>query len=226
MNRCVVLLSGGIDSATTLATAHKEGFELYALTIDYRQRHRLEIECAKAIAQKYAVKKHLILSVDMRGIGGSALTSTDIDVPKDTIPIPLGAPHPIPVTYVPARNTIFLSLALSWAEALEADTIFMGANVVDYSGYPDCRPEFIHAFEDMANLATKVSVEGRLRFKIRTPLIFMTKVDIIRKGLSLGLDYSMTWSCYDPTPEGKPCLRCDSCAIREKGLKEASGLGL
>ncbi|MBF0593079.1 MAG: 7-cyano-7-deazaguanine synthase QueC [Nitrospirae bacterium] len=221
MGRCVVLLSGGVDSSTTLAIANSEGLELNALTIDYGQRHRVEIECARAIAKRFAVKRHLVISLDMGGIGGSALTTADIDVPKDRIE---GGGGPltsdIPVTYVPARNTIFLSLALAWAEVLEADTIFIGANAVDYSGYPDCRPEFIHAFEVMANLATKVSVQGTLRFKVRTPLIAMSKVEIIQTGLALGLDYSMTWSCYDPTPTGEPCLRCDSCIIREKALRE------
>ncbi len=221
MPNCVVLLSGGIDSSTTLAIAHAEEFELNALTIDYGQRHRVEIECARTVARRFSVRRHLVLPLDMTAIGGSALTTQYIDVPKDRFPDVAGAAaNDIPATYVPARNTVFLSLALAWAETLEADNIFIGVNAVDYSGYPDCRPEFIHAFEKMANLATKVSVEGRLRFKIRTPLIAMSKVEIIRRGRALGLDYDITWSCYDPTPAGEPCLRCDSCIIREKVLRE------
>ncbi|KJU82342.1 Queuosine biosynthesis protein queC [Candidatus Magnetobacterium bavaricum] len=217
----MVLLSGGIDSSTTLAIAHAEGFELNALTIDYGQRHKVEIESAGAIAHRFGVKRHLVLSLDMAGIGGSALTTTNIDVPKDRLASVGGdLTTDIPVTYVPARNTVFLSLALAWAETLQADTIFIGANAVDYSGYPDCRPEFIRAFEEMANLATKAAVQGGVRFKVRTPLITMSKVEIIRRGRALGLDYSMTWSCYDPTPTGKPCLRCDSCIIREKALRK------
>ncbi|MBF0317249.1 MAG: 7-cyano-7-deazaguanine synthase QueC [Nitrospirae bacterium] len=219
MSNCVVLLSGGIDSSTTLAIAHAEGFDLNALTIDYGQRHKVEIECAVAIARRYGVKRHLVLSLDMAGIGGSALTIQDIDVPKDRFKVSGNLANDIPVTYVPARNTVFLSLALAWAETLEADTIFIGVNAVDYSGYPDCRPEFIRAFEEMANLATKAAVQGGVRFKVRTPLISMSKVEIIRRGLALGLDYSMTWSCYDPTPAGEPCLRCDSCIIRERALR-------
>ncbi|MBF0337457.1 MAG: 7-cyano-7-deazaguanine synthase QueC [Nitrospirae bacterium] len=221
MPSCVVLLSGGIDSSTTLAIAHAEGFELNALTIDYGQRHRVEIECARTVARRFSVRRHLVLPLDMTAIGGSALTTQDIDVPKDRFSdVDGAAANDIPATYVPARNTVFLSLALAWAETLEADNIFIGVNAVDYSGYPDCRPEFIHAFEEMANLATKISAEGRLRFTVRTPLISMSKVEIIRRGRELGLDYSMTWSCYDPTPTGKPCMRCDSCIIRENALRE------
>ncbi|MEW6002033.1 MAG: 7-cyano-7-deazaguanine synthase QueC [Nitrospirota bacterium] len=236
MSRAVVLLSGGIDSSTVLAIAKSEGFELYALSFDYNQRHKKELQSAKMVAEVLRVKKHLIIKFDFREIGGSALTSNKIDVPKGVISNePL-----IPVTYVPARNTIFLSFALAWAEVLEAANIFIGANAIDYSGYPDCRPEYLRAFEEMANLATKASVEGRLRFKIRTPLISMKKSEIIEKGIELGLDYSLTWSCYDPQP-GKvqssklrawytwykgntkliPCGRCDSCRLREKGFKEA-----
>ncbi|KJU87252.1 Queuosine biosynthesis protein QueC [Candidatus Magnetobacterium bavaricum] len=221
MSNCVVLLSGGIDSSTTLAIAHAEGFDLNALTIDYGQRHKIEIGCARAIAHRFDVKRHLVLSLDMTGIGGSALTTDNIDIPRDRLTgVGRGLTTDIPVTYVPARNTIFLSLALAWAETLEADTIFIGANAVDYSGYPDCRPEFIRAFEEMANLATRAAVQGGVRFKVRTPLISISKVEIIQRGLALGLDYSMTWSCYDPTPAGKPCLRCDSCIIRENALRE------
>ncbi len=216
--KAVVLLSGGIDSSTTLAIAKAEGFDCYALSFDYAQRHRRELESAKKVAQALGVTRHLIISFDLREIGGSALTDQQISVPKDRAP---EADNLIPVTYVPARNTIFLSFALSWAEVLQAENIFIGANQVDYSGYPDCRPEYLKAFEQMANLATKVSVEGKIHFQIRAPLINLTKAEIIKKGLSLGLDYSLTWSCYDPTPEGRPCLSCDSCRFRLKGFEEA-----
>jgi len=222
--RAVVLLSGGIDSSTTLAIAHSEGYELFALSFDYAQRHRVEIDAAKRIAERYSVKRHLIIKFDLRLMGGSALTD-DIEVPKKRTSIN----EEIPVTYVPARNTIFLSFALAWAETLNIADIFIGANAIDYSGYPDCRPEYFKAFEEMANLATKISVEGRLKFRIYTPLINMTKAEIIKKGISLGLDYSMTWSCYDPVveegPKGvkkySPCLECDSCILRGKGFREA-----
>lgn len=213
--KAVILLSGGIDSSTTVAIAKKEGFELYALSFDYCQRHKIELEAAKRVAEYLDIKRHLIVSFDLREIGGSALTSK-IEVPEGNI-----NRGEIPITYVPARNTIFLSFAISWAEVLNAEYIFIGANVMDYSGYPDCRPKFLNAFEDMANLATKASIEGRLRFKITAPLLYMTKAEIIRKGYDLGLDYSLTWSCYDPLPSGKPCLRCDSCLLRAKGFKEA-----
>jgi 7-cyano-7-deazaguanine synthase len=229
--KAVVLLSGGVDSSTTLAMARSEGFETYALSFDYSQRHKRELESAKAVASSLGVKKHLVLGFDLREIGGSALTS-EIEVPKATSS---SIPHPsslIPVTYVPARNTIFLSFGLSWAEVLEAGHIYIGANAVDYSGYPDCRPEYLKAFEEMANLATKISVEGTLRFSIKAPLISMKKSDIIKEGARLGLDYALTWSCYDPqyseqkngaSPlrEYMPCGRCDSCIIRAKGFKEA-----
>lgn len=214
MKKAVVLLSGGIDSSTTLAIARAEGFECYALTFDYFQRHRRELESAKSVAASLGVKEHILITFDLRKIGGSALTA-DLDVPKG------GTGHGIPVTYVPARNTIFLSFALGWAEVLEAGDIFIGANAVDYSGYPDCRPQYLRAYEEMANLATKVSVEGKLRFRIRAPLLNLTKADIIRKGLALGLDYSLTWSCYDPDADGMPCGACDSCRYREKGFREA-----
>jgi 7-cyano-7-deazaguanine synthase len=238
MKRAVVLLSGGIDSTTTLASANAEGCELYALSFDYGQRHKIEIELARRNAERFAVKKHLIINFDLREIGGSALTS-DIEVPKKRAeaskregPEEKGISSLIPVTYVPARNTIFLSFALAWAETLEAEDIFIGANAVDYSGYPDCRPEFIKAFEDMANLATKISVEGGFKFKIRAPLIKLTKAEIIRKGTELGVDYALTWSCYDPVKDLEtqireprlnyaPCLKCDSCMLRAKGFKEA-----
>jgi 7-cyano-7-deazaguanine synthase len=214
MEKAVVLLSGGVDSSTTLAVAKSGGYSLFALSFDYGQRHSIEIEAAKRVAESLGVKEHLIIKIDLGSIGGSALTS-DIDVPKE------GTEGGIPVTYVPARNTIFLSLALAWAEVIEAADIFIGANAVDYSGYPDCRPEYIKAFEDMANLATKASVEGELRFRVHTPLIRMTKAEIIKTGLSLGLDYSLTWSCYDPRPDGTPCQSCDSCRFRKKGFREA-----
>ncbi len=213
-DKAVVLLSGGIDSSTTLAIARDGGYELYALSLDYGQRHSLELEAAAKVATQVGVEKHLLIHADLGAIGGSALTA-DLEVPKG------GVKEGIPATYVPARNTIFLSFALGWAEVLEAPHIFIGANVMDYSGYPDCRPEFLKAFEEMANLATKASVEGKIRFRINAPLLKMSKAEIIRKGLDLGLDYSLTWSCYDPTPEGKPCGACDSCLIRAKGFKEA-----
>ncbi|MBI4686707.1 MAG: 7-cyano-7-deazaguanine synthase QueC [Nitrospirae bacterium] len=207
MKKAVVLLSGGIDSATTLAMAKAEGLETYAMSFDYKQRHKRELDSAKLIAESLGVKKHLIIKIDLRGIGGSALTS-DIEVPKAGIrglglgvskEKPITNPQsPIPVTYVPARNTIFLSFALAWAEVLKAEDIFIGANAVDYSGYPDCRPEFIRSFEAMANLATKAGVEGKMRFRVNTPLINLTKAEIIKKGIELGVDYSLTWSCYDP----------------------------
>jgi 7-cyano-7-deazaguanine synthase len=259
--KAVVLLSGGVDSATTLAIAKKQGHELYALTFDYQQRHARELQSARSIASALAVKKHIIIDFSLRDIGGSALTS-DLKVPKVRLkaedkrpkagqeksvsPFAL-SPASIPITYVPARNTIFLSIALGWAEVIEAGMIFIGANAVDYSGYPDCRPEYLRAFETMANLATKASVEGNLHFHIKAPLIAMTKADIIRKGIALGIDYSLTWSCYDPQPAKKqrdtgrrnglsieeesavhvsrqgllPCGRCDSCRLRQKGFREA-----
>ncbi len=265
--RAVVLLSGGVDSSTALAIAKAEGYKVHALSFNYNQRHGVELAFAKRIASSLKVERHLVTEFDLREIGGSALTS-DIEVPKESAEaqkrvsakdrdfaetsshFPSEQTHGlIPVTYVPARNTIFLSVALAWAEVLEAESIFIGANAVDYSGYPDCRPEYLRAFEDMANLATKVSVEGRLKFRIRAPLISMKKSEIIRKGIELGLDYSLTWSCYDPQvtgggggPEGRgsadtvkvlssdleevsamvrPCGRCDSCRLREKGFFEA-----
>uniref|UniRef100_A0A7C4EPF0 7-cyano-7-deazaguanine synthase n=1 Tax=Thermodesulfovibrio aggregans TaxID=86166 RepID=A0A7C4EPF0_9BACT len=216
MKKAVILLSGGIDSSTTLAVAKSEGYLCYALSFDYGQRHKVELESAKKVAKHIGVQEHLTVSFDLRKIGGSALTS-EIEVPK-------GQVEGIPVTYVPARNTIFLSFALAWAEVLEASDIFIGANIVDYSGYPDCRPEYLQAFEEMANLATKVSLEGKIRFKIRAPLIYMTKAQIIKKGAELGVDYSLTWSCYDPQgdPENPfPCFKCPSCIYRKKGFDEA-----
>ncbi len=223
--KAVVLLSGGIDSSTTLALARSEGYELYALSFDYSQRHKIELEAAKRVSRSLGVKKHLIIKFDLREIGGSALTS-DMEVPKNISGGPEGPQElpSIPVTYVPARNTIFLSFGLAWAEVLEAPEIFIGANTVDYSGYPDCRPEYLRAFEDMANLATKASTVGKIHFNIRAPLLYMSKAEIIRLGTTLGLDYSLTWSCYDPQKrEGHfyPCMTCDSCLFRQKGFKEA-----
>jgi len=256
MKPAVILLSGGIDSVTTLAVAKAEGYALYALSFDYGQRHRIELNSAKQCALAMGVKEHRIIKFDLREIGGSALTS-DIEVPKRVTSnelrvtskekdLSLVTRHSslIPVTYVPARNTIFLSFALAWAEVIAAEDIFIGANAIDYSGYPDCRPEFIQSFERMANLATKAGVEGRMHFKISAPLINLTKAEIIRKGVELGVDFSLTWSCYDPQPADKsskfkvksykeensslltphsslPCGRCDSCLLRAKGFKEA-----
>jgi 7-cyano-7-deazaguanine synthase len=214
----VVLLSGGLDSATTLAIARSQDFTVYALSFRYGQRHNIELESAGRIAKTLGVECHLIVDIDLRSIGGSALTG-NLEVPKDR---PLEAmTSGIPVTYVPARNTIFLSLALAWAEVLGAEDIFIGVNALDYSGYPDCRPEYIEAFERMANLATSAGVEGRTRVRIRTPLIAMSKSEIIRTGSRLGVDYGLTHSCYDPGPEGLACGRCDSCLLRLKGFVEA-----
>jgi 7-cyano-7-deazaguanine synthase len=213
--RAVVLLSGGLDSYTAAAIARSEGFGVYALTVSYGQRHLQEIAAARRIARALGVAEHLELQLDLRGMGGSALTS-DMPVPRDR---DLAAPG-IPSTYVPARNTIFLSLALGWAEALDARDIFIGVNALDYSGYPDCRPEFIAAFETLASVATRAGVEGA-RYHIHTPLITLTKADIIRRGLALELDYGLTHSCYDPDAEGRPCAHCDSCVLRAKGFTEA-----
>jgi 7-cyano-7-deazaguanine synthase len=215
--RAVSLLSGGLDSTTTLAIAKSEGFELYALTFRYGQRHEFEIQAARTIAGHFQVAQHLVVELDLRCFGGSALTS-DVPVPKDRAMDEMSAG--IPVTYVPARNTIFLSFALGWAEVLGADDIFIGVNAVDYSGYPDCRPEYIEAYARMANLATKAGVEGRQNLRIHTPLIRMTKADIIRRGLELGVDYAMTSTCYDPSPAGEACGRCDACQLRLKGFTE------
>ncbi len=218
MKPAVVLLSGGVDSATTLAIARNQGYVPYALSFAYGQRHSRELESAKRVAAAVGAKKHLILTLDLRLIGGSALTG-DIAVPKGRSHEEIGSG--IPVTYVPARNTIFLAHALAWAEVLGAEDVFFGANVLDYSGYPDCRPEYIDAFERMANLATKAGVEDRRRFKIHTPLVRMTKSEIIRTGHTLGVDFSLTWSCYEPTPDGGACGLCDSCVLRKKGFAEA-----
>lgn len=255
--KAVVLLSGGIDSSTALAIARSEGYELYSLTFDYGQRHKRELESARMVSEDLGAVKHLVVKFDLREIGGSALTS-DIEVPKagaggqglgiGSSNRPKLVPNPqslIPATYVPARNTIFLSFGLAWAEVLGAGAIFIGANAVDYSGYPDCRPEYLEAFQDMANLATRASVEGKMKFEIKAPLLHMTKSEIIKTGSELGLDYSLTWSCYDPQPlnrkgirdqglgvskkdqsptpkpEYLPCGRCDSCLFRAKGFDGA-----
>jgi 7-cyano-7-deazaguanine synthase len=215
----VCLLSGGLDSSTCLAYARREGFACYALSIDYGQRHRFELESAAKVAQSLGAAAHRILRVDLRQVGGSALTD-DIAVPKHRAAEEMS--YGIPVTYVPARNTVFLALALAWAEVIEAAGIFLGVNAIDYSGYPDCRPEFIEAFERMANLATKAGVEGRLRTKIHTPLLRLSKAEIVKLAAELGLDFSLTSSCYDPGPEGRPCGACDSCLLRRKGFTEAN----
>jgi len=217
--KAVILLSGGIDSATTLAIARSEGFKCYALTFEYGQRHHREIESAKKVAQSLAVAEHRIIDIDLAAFGGSALTDPNIDVPKDRTE--LGKSGQIPPTYVPARNTIFLSYALAWAEVLGAFDIFIGVNTTDYSGYPDCRAEFIAAFEKTANLATAAAVQGRGQYRINTPIIDMTKAQIILTGTSLGVDYSLTHSCYDPDEQGGSCGRCDSCRLRLKGFDEA-----
>lgn len=220
--RSVVLVSGGLDSTTCLAIAKSQGFELYALTLSYGQRHMVEIQAAKRIAKAYGVKKHLELKVPLTTIGGSALTDKKMKVPKQRSLKQMG--HGIPSTYVPARNTVFLSLALAWAEVLGAEDIFIGVNALDYSGYPDCRPEFIRVFEKLAKLATKKGVEGNWKLRIHTPLIRMSKAQIIKTGLKLGVDYGMTHSCYDPKPNGGPCGRCDSCLLRAKGFRAVGTL--
>jgi len=210
----VLLLSGGLDSATCLAMASNAGAQVLALTIDYNQRHRRELEAADALAAHYKVARHIRLPLDLRGFGGSALTA-DIDVPKG------GVEPGIPVTYVPARNTIFLSVALGWAEAMGGADLLIGVNALDYSGYPDCRPEFIASFEAMANLATKAGVEGTARYRVHTPLLSLSKAGIVHAAAAQGLDMGLTWSCYDPTPDGKHCGKCDSCRLRQKGFAEA-----
>ena len=216
--KAVVLLSGGLDSTTILAIAKRAGFDLFALTFDYGQRHRIEVDRAQDIAKHFAVVDHQIVKIDLRQFGGSALTDS-IEVPTDRDQKEMGSE--IPVTYVPARNTIFLSFCLAYAEVKEANDIFIGVNAIDYSGYPDCRPEFITAFETLANLATKAGVEGKNRMKIHTPLIKLNKGEIIQKGLQLGVDFAMTHSCYNPGEEGKSCGVCDSCQLRLKGFQEA-----
>lgn len=217
MKPAVVLLSGGIDSTTTLATAIAEGYDAYALSFDYGQRHQIETQAARRVADSLGAKDHRIAKIDLRVFGGSALTD-EIDVPKQRSEAEIA--HGIPVTYVPARNTIFLAYALAWAEVIQAADIFLGVNAIDYSGYPDCRPEFIEAFQTLANLATKAGVEGR-RFQLHTPLIKFSKAEIIRKAVQLGVNLSLTHSCYDPSPEGLACGECDSCLLRLKGFREA-----
>jgi len=214
----VVLLSGGLDSATTLAIARSQGYEASALSFAYGQRHSRELDSASRVAAALGAKNRLVLALDLRAIGGSALTG-DLAVPKSRTAGEIGVG--IPVTYVPARNTIFLAHALAWAEVLGAEDVFIGANVVDYSGYPDCRPEYLQAFERLADLATKAGVEGKSRFRIHAPLMRMTKAEIIRTGHALGVDFSLTWSCYEPTADGRPCGLCDSCTLRKKGFAEA-----
>jgi 7-cyano-7-deazaguanine synthase len=217
MKRAVVLLSGGLDSATVLAISRSEGFESYALSFRYGQRHERELESARKIAQSLGAHAHRIAEIDLRVFGGSALTS-DLEVPSHRSEAEMKSE--IPLTYVPARNTIFLSYALAWAEVLAVENIFIGANAIDYSGYPDCRPEFIHAFEQLARIATRAGVEGT-NFRIHAPLISLSKAQIIQKGVSLGVDYALTHSCYNPTPDGLACGVCDSCQLRRKGFREA-----
>jgi 7-cyano-7-deazaguanine synthase len=214
----VLLLSGGLDSVTAGAIARAEGFEIYALTCDYGQRHRFELEASRRVAEALGVPRHVILAVNLAEFGASALTA-DIAVPKDRSEAAMSAA--IPVTYVPARNTVMLSLALAFAETVGAADLFLGVNAVDYSGYPDCRPEYLAAFEQMARLATKAGVEGSLRFRVHAPLVQMTKAEIIRRGVELGVDYSLTHSCYDPAANGRPCGHCDACQLRVKGFAEA-----
>jgi 7-cyano-7-deazaguanine synthase len=216
--KAVVLLSGGLDSATTLAMARAEAFQVATLTVDYGQRHRRELECARRVSQAQGAFRHSVVAVDLRAVGGSALTA-GIDVPKDRSHEEIG--QGIPITYVPARNTVLLGLALGYAETLNAFDIFIGVNAIDYSGYPDCRPEFLQQFESLANLATKAAVEGQGTFRIHAPLLKKTKAEIIREGVRLGVDYSLTLSCYDPDLEGRACGRCDSCRLRLKGFQEA-----
>lgn len=216
--KAVVLLSGGMDSTTTAAIAQQDGFEVYALTVRYGQRHAAELEAARRVAAQLGVRRHVIIDVDLRAFGGSALTS-DVPVPKDT-PLDRIGTH-IPATYVPARNTIFLSLALAWAETLGARDIFLGANALDYSGYPDCRPEYLEAFARLANLATRAGVEEGARWTIHAPLLRLTKADIVARGLALGLDYGLTSTCYDPDADGAACGHCEACRLRLKGFAEA-----
>jgi 7-cyano-7-deazaguanine synthase len=213
----VCLLSGGLDSTTTLAIARHEGFACHALTIDYGQRHRVELAAARAVAERLGARDHVIIALDLRRFGGSALTA-DLAVPKGRHPDSM---TDIPITYVPARNTIFLSVALAWAETLGGEDIFIGVNALDSSGYPDCRPEYIAAFERVATLGTRAGVEGTSRFTVHTPLIALTKAGIVRRAVELDVDLSLTWSCYDPTQDGRPCGACDSCLLREKGFREA-----
>jgi 7-cyano-7-deazaguanine synthase len=212
--KAICLLSGGLDSSTCLGVARREGYDCYALSFDYGQRHRIELGSAARVARFFSAMEHRIVQIDLRAFGGSALTD-DIEVPKS------GVSNGIPITYVPARNTIFLSFAMAWAEVLECSDIFIGVNAIDYSGYPDCRPEFIHAFEAMAHLATKAAAEGRTRLRVHTPLAKLNKAGIVRLGVEVGLDFGLTHSCYDPDAKGRPCEKCDSCLLRAKGFQEA-----
>ena len=216
--QAVLLLSGGLDSTTMLALAVQQGFEVHAMTFRYGQRHSSEIEAARRVARHYGVRDHVVVDIDLRTFGGSALTA-DIDVPKDRTDDAIA--HGIPITYVPARNTIFLSFCLAWAEVLGASDIFIGVNALDYSGYPDCRPEYVAAFQTMANLATRGGVEGTTPIRIQTPLLQLTKREIVQIGISLGVDYSLTLSCYDPTSDGVACGHCDACQLRMRGFREA-----
>ena len=218
MKKAICLLSGGLDSATCLALARHDGYACYALSFDYGQRHRVELEAAERVAAHFGAERHMVARIGLDAFGGSALTA-DIDVPKARSVDAMS--RGIPVTYVPARNTIFLSFALAWAEVLESSDIFIGVNALDYSGYPDCRPEFIEAYERMANLATKAGVEGRTRLRIHTPLIGFSKAQIVRVAAELGVPFGLTHSCYDPAPDGTPCGQCDSCLLRRKGFEEA-----
>jgi len=220
--KAIVLLSGGLDSATTLGIAIRAGFECYAITFRYGQRHSIEIDSAKRIAKLFNATEHRIIDIDLAQLGGSALTDSDISVPKNRPELETeDKTSSIPITYVPARNTIFLSYALAWAEVLDISDIFIGVNITDYSGYPDCREEFIEAFENMANLATAAAVKGKAKYKIHTPIINMSKAEIIKQGTQIGVDYSLTHSCYDPDEVGRGCGQCDSCRLRLKGFKEA-----
>jgi 7-cyano-7-deazaguanine synthase len=216
MIRAIVLLSGGLDSATTMLIAREQGFEVFALSFDYGQRHRVELERARQLAARHGTREHRVVRLDLPARETSALTDSSLAVPKQSL-----GKEAIPVTYVPARNTLFLAHAVAWGEALGAGDIFIGANALDYSGYPDCRPEFLDAFQNTANLGTKAGVQGRLRFRIHAPLLRMTKGEIVKRARELGLDFAMTSSCYDPSPEGRPCGACDACLLREKGFQEA-----
>ncbi|HLK48459.1 MAG TPA: 7-cyano-7-deazaguanine synthase QueC [Bryobacteraceae bacterium] len=218
MKKAVCLLSGGLDSATCLALARREGYACYALSFDYGQRHRIELEAARRVAECLGAERHMVAQISLDAFGGSALTA-DIAVPKARSLEAMS--HAIPITYVPARNTIFLSFALAWAEVLESSDIFIGVNALDYSGYPDCRPEFIEAYQRMANLATKAGVEGRTQLRIHTPLIRLSKAEIVKLGAGLDVPFGLTHSCYDPGPDGRPCGQCDSCLLRRKGFEEA-----
>jgi 7-cyano-7-deazaguanine synthase len=214
--RAILLLSGGLDSSTCLLIAHAEGFEVYALSFDYGQRHGVELAAARAVAERYGAREHRIVRIELPGAASSALTDRSLPVPKNRL-----GREPIPITYVPARNTLFLAHAISWGETLGASDIYIGANALDYSGYPDCRPEFLEAFERMANLGTRAGVEGRSAFRIRAPLLSMTKAEIVATGARLGLDFELTSSCYDPGSDGSPCGSCDACLLRIKGFQEA-----